>query len=114
MNGDEATGLAGSLLTTLVALVVVLAIAWLTLRLWARLSGGRVASGGASGRVRIVQSVPVGTRERLVIARHGGSEYLLGVTAGGISVVSRTTLPAEEAESASSTGAQSGTSDGKV
>ena len=77
-----------SLLNTLLGLIVVLALAWLTLRFLAGLNRTRLQS----GRIHILQSTPVSTRERLVLVRVDEQEYLLGVTAGGISLVDKLDL----------------------
>ena len=87
MNEATSGGFPLALLSTVIALAAVLAIAWLALRLLARAGvGGAVRPGG---RLKVLQSVPVGTRERLVLVRYEAREYLLGVTAGGVSVIER-------------------------
>jgi flagellar biosynthetic protein FliO len=71
---------------TLLALVSVLVLAWFIIRLLARIGIGKTSS---NSRLRIRQSVPIGARERLVLLEFDGNEYLLGVTAGSISVLER-------------------------
>jgi len=83
MESEISHGFPVSLLFTLLALVFVLVIAWFAIRLLARIGMGK--TGG--GRLRILQTVPVGTRERLVLVRFDNQDYLIGVTTGGMTVV---------------------------
>lgn len=69
---------------TMLALIVVLLVAWLAIRLLAKLN--RVNPNGVKA-VKIRQSIAVGSRERLVIVQYRDRELLLGVTTGGISVL---------------------------
>lgn len=69
-----------TLVLTIVALAVVLVIAWLILRALAAMGLAK----NNSGRLRIVESVPVGTRERLVLVELDSREYLIGVSTGGL------------------------------
>ena len=75
------------LLVTLVALAFVLALAWLFLRLLKRATSPRTADGQAPWQV--VQAVPLGGRERLVVVRRGAHEYVLGVTASSVSLIDK-------------------------
>jgi len=70
-----------SLVYTVLALALVLALAWIILRGISRLS----ITKSRSGRIEILDSVPLGSRERLVLVRCDQQEYLLGVTADNIS-----------------------------
>ena len=79
--------LASQMLSTAVALAVVLALAWVLLRALKRLQAGRAAVAGSADVPQVLRSVGLGPRERLVTVRYRGREYLLGVTAGAISVV---------------------------
>jgi len=87
MNEDTASGFPVTLLITLFALAFVLVLAWLALKLLAK--SGAVAIGGKGGRLRVLQSVPVGARERVVLLEVDGEELLLGVAAGGVQVLAR-------------------------
>ncbi len=98
---DTSAGLWSSLLATLLALAFVLALAWLFLRLLKRATTLRSVDGRTPPQV--VQAVPLGGRERLVIVRHGAQEYVLGVTAASISLIDKRTasshdLPANDAK----------------
>jgi flagellar protein FliO/FliZ len=85
---------AASVATMLVALAFVLLLAWLSLHLVKRLQAGR--RGGAAGApeaLRFVRALPVGARERVVVVHYRGEEWVLGVTAGGISLLGRAPAP---------------------
>jgi flagellar biogenesis protein FliO len=70
---------------TVGSLLLVLVLAWLLLR-WLRRSQ---TGGAARDGPRVMRSVALGTRERLVVVEHHGIEYLLGVTAASVSVIER-------------------------
>lgn len=76
-----------SFLSMLIALAVVLAIAWGALRLMRTRMQPR--GGGARGdeTLRFVRALAVGAKERVVIVEHGRERWMLGVTAGGISTI---------------------------
>ena len=79
-----------NLASTVVALAFVLLLAWVLIRGWRRLQnlGGRTA--GLDGdALRFVRALPVGARERVVLMDHAGERWMLGVTAGGISLLAR-------------------------
>lgn len=79
---SSSTSFPMSALLTLIALAAVLLIAWLALKLLAK--SGAVAATSRGGRLRILQSLPLGTRERIVLVDVDGETWVLGVTAGGI------------------------------
>ena len=72
------------------ALVAVSLLAWVVLRAMKSMYSGKFKN----GKVEILSSVPIGTRERILIIRHRGNEYVLGVTAGGVSLLDK--YPAED------------------
>jgi flagellar protein FliO/FliZ len=78
-----------STLTTFAALTAVLGLAWLSLRLLRGRLGGNSADAAehAHAPLRVVRSLSLGARERVVLVEHAGERWLLGVTAGGISTV---------------------------
>lgn len=81
-----------SLLTVLfavLALAVTLALAWLLLKGLASL--GRRSAQGRD--LRIKATLPVGSRERLMVVEYRGADYLLGVTPGGLSLIDKHTDP---------------------
>ena len=105
-----------SFASMLIALAIVLAVAWLVLRLMrSRMQPGALlglggAKGEAGGRaddsLRFVRALPLGPKERVVLVEHRGARWLLGVTAGGISTVAH--WPAEVAGSAAPAAAHVG------
>lgn len=76
--------------STVGALAFVLLLAWALIRGWRRLQnlGGRGGSDGAEA-LRFVRALPVGAHERVVLMDHAGERWMLGVTAGGISLLAR-------------------------
>ncbi len=78
-----------SFLSMLVALGVVLALAWFSLRfLRTRMQGGAASPADGPGEaLKFVRAIAVGTKERVVIVEHRGERWMLGVTAGGISAI---------------------------
>ncbi len=85
--------------TTLGSLLFVIAIiigmAWLLKRM-------RVPAFGQQKGLSIVRQLPVGTKERLMIVQAGEEQFLIGVTAQSIQMLSKleTPLTQEELESA--------------
>jgi flagellar biosynthetic protein FliO len=65
-------------LGTVLALAFVLALAWILLKVLQRTGIARNRSGKAV--LQVVQQISLGGRERVALVRHGGREYLLGVT----------------------------------
>ncbi|MEM6909165.1 MAG: flagellar biosynthetic protein FliO [Pseudomonadota bacterium] len=81
-----------SLLATILALAVVLGLAWATIWLLRKLQDSRLRTGddAVEGRsLRFVRALPLGPRERLVLIESGGEQLLLGVTGGMITLVAR-------------------------
>jgi len=69
-----------TLLLTMFALAIVLVVAWLILRGLASMGIAK----NRDGRLKIVENIPVGTRERIVVLQFNSREYLIGVTANSI------------------------------
>jgi flagellar protein FliO/FliZ len=77
-----------SFASMLLALALVLGLAWIVLRLLrSRLQGPRDPKAAGDEALRFVRALPVGTRERVVIVEHRGARWMLGVSAGGISTI---------------------------
>jgi flagellar protein FliO/FliZ len=77
-----------SFASMLLALALVLGLAWIVLRLLrSRLQGPRDPKAAGDEALRFVRALPVGTRERVVIIEHRGARWMLGVSAGGISTI---------------------------
>ncbi len=86
MPPPEAPSMAAQLAGTALALVFVLALAWLALRGLKRLQL-RAGSAVAGDAPQVLASTGLGPRERLVTVRWRGRDYLLGVTPGGVSFI---------------------------
>jgi len=80
-----------SFVSMLLALGVVIAIAWFALRLLRDRLQPRVKAGtaGPDESLRFVRALPVGAKERVVIIEHRGTRWMLGVTAGGINTIAQ-------------------------
>jgi flagellar protein FliO/FliZ len=87
----------GTLLSSIVALVfslaLVLGLAWgaiYLLRKWQDRSLGAREAGVANDRpLRFVRALPLGQRERVVLIEVGEETMLLGIGAGGVTLLSR-------------------------
>lgn len=79
-----------SFASMLLALGVVIAVAWFALKLLRdRMQPRAKAGGAADDALRFVRALPVGAKERVVIVEHRGTRWMLGVTAGGISTIAQ-------------------------
>jgi flagellar protein FliO/FliZ len=80
-----------SFVSMLLALGVVIVIAWFALRLLRDRLQPRVKAGstGPDDTLRFVRALPVGAKERVVIVEYRGTRWMLGVTAGGISTIAQ-------------------------
>lgn len=83
-----AGGAALELLSGVLALVIVLGLAYLSLRLLKRFNVGMGAAPGAPG-LRFLRALPLGPRERLVVVAYEGDVLLLGVSAGQVTLLDR-------------------------
>lgn len=91
-----------SFASMLLALGVVIVVAWFALRLLRdRLQPRAKASGAGDDMLRFVRALPVGAKERVVIVEHRGARWMLGVTAGGISTIAQWPAASEAAASPS-------------
>jgi flagellar biogenesis protein FliO len=73
--------MAGFTLSLLLLLVLVALALWLAWR--KRLPGARFAT----GEVRVLEVVPVGPTDRLVLVGHAGQRYLLAQGSGGLTML---------------------------
>jgi len=81
-----------SFASMLLALGVVIAIAWLALRLLRDRLQPRAKAGSSPATdetLRFVRALPVGAKERVVIVEYRGARWMLGVTAGGIATIAQ-------------------------
>jgi flagellar protein FliO/FliZ len=77
-----------SFASMLLALALVIALAWGLLRLLrSRLQPRGTPGPGGDDTLRYVRALQLGAKERLVLVEHRGERWMLGVTAGGISTV---------------------------
>ena len=88
MNAENAPSLAMQFGGTALALALVLALAWFALRALKKLQNSGLGGSGAPP-MEVLRSVGLGPRERLVAVRFREREYLLGVTAGAVTVIDR-------------------------
>ena len=88
-----------SFVSMLLALGVVIVVAWFALRLLRDRLQPRVKAGssGPDETLRFVRALPVGAKERVVIVEHRGTRWMLGVTAGGISTIAHWSAGADAA-----------------
>lgn len=76
-HAPQSPGLGGALLALVAVLALIVGLAWLL----KRLPGSGLRS---SEQLRVVTSLAVGQRERLLVVQVGGQQLLLGVTAQSI------------------------------
>jgi flagellar protein FliO/FliZ len=77
-----------SFASMVLALAIVLATAWVLLRLLRNRMQPRSTAGGAGDEtLRFVRALHVGAKERVVIVEHRGARWMLGVTAGSINTI---------------------------
>jgi flagellar protein FliO/FliZ len=84
LAAEAAPSASAQLLRLILGLVVVLVVVFLLSRLLPRL-GGRALTGGRG--FRVVASLPVGQRERVVLLEIGDRQIMLGVAPGQISTL---------------------------
>lgn len=94
----DAGSLGGLVFSLLLIVGLILALGWLARRM-PGFGGGAASKNG----LRLVASLPVGARERVVVVEVGGTQLLLGVGAGGV----RTLHTLDEPLPESATGAPS-------
>ena len=80
------------LLTVAFALAIVLGLAFFSLKLLKRFQAGAPSD----DQIRYLRALPVGQRERLTLVAYRDEVFLLGVTAGQITVLDRRPRTAEE------------------
>lgn len=73
-----------TVLFTIVSLIIVLVVAWYAIRLLSALNNTNT---GGTKPVKILHTTALSGRERLVLIEYKGRDILLGVSAGGISVI---------------------------
>lgn len=78
-----------SLLSVVLALGVVLLLAWFSLRLLRKWNDRFQGGEGQEQPIRFLRAMAVGQRERLALIEVRGEVMLVGVTGGGISLLAR-------------------------
>ncbi len=86
---DTTPSFAAQLGGTALALALVLALAWLALRGLKQLQLRAGAAAGPGAAPQVLRSTPLGPRERVVVLRHRGQDYLLGVTPASVQLLDR-------------------------
>lgn len=76
-----------SFVSMVIALAVVIALAWVVLRFMRNRIHGGTTGPGSEDALRYVRALQLGAKERVVIVEHRGERWMLGVTAGGISTI---------------------------
>ncbi|KRG39448.1 flagellar protein [Stenotrophomonas pictorum JCM 9942] len=85
-HASTAPGMFGAVLALLMVLALIVGLGWLLKRLPG--GGFRPAEG-----LKVVASLNVGAKERVVVVDVNGQQLLLGVTAGGISTLHQLSGP---------------------
>ena len=90
----------GSLLIALLATGFVLVLAWAGLRLLARMDIGTGSRAGVAGApdLRFIRALPLGPRERIVVIDYDNTRLLVGVTAGGMTLLRTDPAPPPSAQ----------------
>jgi flagellar biosynthetic protein FliO len=89
------------IISTLAALAIVLLLAWAAAWLVKRMQAGAPPA-RPEQILRLLRACPVGPRERIALVAWGDTVFMLGVTAGSISVLEK--RPCEDAERSPSAG----------
>ncbi len=85
-HAPSSPGLLGAMFALLLVLGLIVGLGWLLKRMPG--SGFRTSEG-----LKLVASLPLGAKERVVVVEVNGEQVLLGVTAGGISVLHTLPVP---------------------
>jgi len=85
MDSAFGTALSG-LFGTIIALAIVLGIAWFALKAMRQWQDGRLGGKGAPAdhQLRFIRALPVGQRERLMLVEAQGELMLIGVSTGSV------------------------------
>ncbi|NJM50060.1 MAG: flagellar biosynthetic protein FliO [Sphingomonadales bacterium] len=81
-----------SILAIIIALALVIALAWGAIWLLKKLQDrqmGLADQGDGKGNIRFIRALPLGQRERVAIIEIDGERFLIGITAGNISLLGR-------------------------
>jgi flagellar protein FliO/FliZ len=88
MDSALGTALSG-LFGTIIALAVVLGLAWLGLKAMRQWQDGSLRRGGAEPEhgLRFIRALPVGQRERVMLIEAKGEIMLIGVSGGAVTLL---------------------------
>jgi flagellar protein FliO/FliZ len=81
-----------SIMAVVLSLALVLGLAWGAIWLLKKLQDRQMGVDGEPndvGNIRFLRSLPLGQRERVALIELNGERLLLGITAGGISLLAR-------------------------
>ncbi len=90
-QGLDGAGIGGMLLSLLLVVAMILALAWLARRMQNLPRGGR-------GGLKVLGGVSLGTRERAVILEFEGRRLLVGVAPGQVRLLDAVEAPASFAD----------------
>ena len=74
-----------SLFASILALALVLALAWILIKAMAMLN----KTTKRRGLLTVVDTLPIGNRERVILVSYANRHYLLGATANGITLIDK-------------------------
>lgn len=98
-QAPSATGTAAS---AVLALVLVIGLILVLAKLVKRIPGFNPATGSSQGGMRLVSSLSVGTRDRLVVVATGQQQWLVGIGEGGPRLLSELAQPLQDVAPAAS------------
>lgn len=87
--GELTTGLGQWLVSCALVIGFILLLAWF-------MKKSRLVQPMAQGPLRVLSSLPLGTRERLLVVKVGEQQLLLGVTPGNIHLLCQLEQPLDE------------------
>lgn len=87
----------GQLIRLVIGLAVVVVLVLVLAKFMARVGGGVI---GARDSFRVVSSLPVGQRERVVVLQVGEQQFVLGVAPGRVNLLDRLEQPLPRERSA--------------
>lgn len=90
-NGGSPFDFAATLGSLVLVIAVILGLAWVLKRM-------KVPSLVNQQGLKIVRQIPVGTKERITIVEAGEEQFLVGITAQSIQLISKLEKPLEESE----------------
>ncbi|MCW8347644.1 flagellar biosynthetic protein FliO [Vibrio sp. ZSDZ65] len=91
-GGESPFDLAATLGALVLVVMVILGLAWLLKRM-------KVPSMINQQGLKIVRQIPVGTKERIAIVEAGDEQFLVGITAQSIQLISKLETPLTQEES---------------